>query len=375
MSRLKKLGNKKWQIILELGRDRNGKKIRKYKTVNVGQSEAKEIMIRWEADLLDKPHLSNNITLEKHLNEWFDSHSKNIKPLTRESYRQQLDNHLILNLGDIKLSDLNAKVIDDYYDYKLKEGRADGTGGLSTRSVRYLHSILHKALKTALEWDRLIANPADKVHPPKKKDKKANFYVKKEIKKIYDTIDSGFYKDFFEITFRTGMRRGQVLGLQWSSCIDQINNSIVIKQNLQRLDEDGFILQDTTKNNKVYSIPITKKIQKIFDRVKERQEKHKNILEDEYKNDDFIFCNDDGSPKDPDGVTTGINRYIKKAGFEGTLHDLRHSFASNQIQIGTDIKVIQELLGHKSMQTTSDIYTHVPKEIKKDVMNKFDEIL
>lgn len=89
----------------------------------------------------------------------------------------------------------------------------------------------------------------------------------------------------------------------------------------------------------------------------------------------MIFCNDDGSPKDPDVVTGAFKRYVKKAKLKGTLHDLRHSFASNQIQMGTDIKVIQELLGHKSLQTTSDIYTHVPRKLKKDVMQKMDEII
>lgn len=272
MSRMIKKGNKKWQIILELGRDKNGKKIRKKKTVNVTEPEAREMMVKWEAELLDKPNLKDNITLENHLNEWIDNYSKNLKPLTVESYKQQLENHLIPDLGNIKLSELDAKIIDDYYDHKLKEGRTDGTGGLSARSVRYLHSILHKALSTAVEWDRLSLNPADKAHPPKKKKKKANYFEKEEIEKLFSVIDDEFYRDFFEIAFRTGMRRGQVLGLQWS-CIDQINNAIIIKQNLQRLDEVGFVIQDTTKNNEVYSIPITKKIEKILERAKERQKK------------------------------------------------------------------------------------------------------
>lgn len=375
MGNIRKRGKDKYQISIFLGRDKNGKQKFKYKTVNApNKTQAKNIMLKLEADLLDKPVLEGNITLKKHILEWFKVHKKNLKPLTIESYEQQINNHIIPRLGHLKLIDLTAKAIDDFYIELLENGRVDGSGGLSTRSVRYVHSILHEALEYAEEWGRVLKNPASSTHPPKKKKTKAVYYSKKQLEKFFSVIDNDFNYDLFQLILRTGIRRGQALGLQ-DDCLNWKDKIIIIKQNLQRIDGEGFILQDTTKNEEIYPIPMTFKISQILKRVIERRNKNKELLGEAYKDDGFIFCNQDGSPRDPDYISTLCGKYLKKAGLKGSLHKLRHSFATLQLENGTDIKVIQELLGHKQLSTTSDLYTHVVAKLKKESVQKIDDIL
>ena len=104
-----------------------------------------------------------------------------------------------------------------------------------------------------------------------------------------------------------------------------------------------------------------------------RRDKNQKLMGDKYKDDGLIFCNDDGSPRDPDSITKAFERYAIKAGIKGTLHDLRHTFASLRLKNGTDIKIIQELLGHTLLQTTADIYTHVDLPTKRKAVEGLDD--
>lgn len=372
MGRLKKLGDKKWKIIIELGEDEQGIRRRKTKTVNMPYPEAKELMRELEDEILNKQHLNDNILLKNHLKEFIDTHAKTIKPLTEKSYRQQIDAYLIPNLGDYKLQELNAKIIDDFYTEMLENGMLRGAGGLSKRSVRYLHVILKKALDKAIDWDRLSENPADKATPPKKQRTKNKDVNPKELVEIINSVKEIHYKYIFEFALRTGLRRGEILGLKWSA-VDWDRQMLSVMRNLQRLPDIGFIMQEYTKNNTAYTTPIGKKVIKILEEVEKIQKNHKVMFKREYKDDNLVFCNENGSPIDPDVLSSAFSRYAENNGSKYTFHDLRHGFGAIQIMSGTHTKTLQELLNHKSETTTADIYSHIAEKQKTDAAEKIDE--
>ena len=370
MSHLRKMGDKKWKIIIDLGKDENGNRQRKYKTVNVAQPEAKRIMSRMEAELLDKPDLNGEIKLKEHLREWLEYYSSNLASTTVDSYKGQIEPYLIPELGNIKLKNLTTKKIEDHYQNMLDHGKRQGKGGLSKRTVEYQHTILRKALDKAIDWNRIEENPADKADPPKSQDKNKDIDPY-ELIEIIQSVDNEVWKDLFEFTLRTGLRRGEVLGLMWRA-IDWDRKLLSIMRNLTIADGKP-VLKDMTKNGTSYTLPIGEKTIDLLKKIKKRQEEYKKIYKNSFKDDGFVFTWEKGKYIAPNSYTKAFKRYAKKMGYEYNLHDLRHGFAAIQIISGTHTKTLQELLNHKSQSTTQDIYSHILSQQKTDATDIIDD--
>lgn len=155
-------------------------------------------------------------------------------------------------------------------------------------------------------------------------------------------------------------------------CLDWENEQIIVDRNLQKISRKGYILQKRTKNQRRYTIPMTKKVKEILLRAIERNRQNKALLGDKYKDDGFVFCKEDGSVYSPNYITRLFKKYAKKAGLKGSFHDLRHSFATLRLQEGIDLRIVQELLGHKRIETTGNVYAHVTNIVKKKAMQKID---
>lgn len=372
MAGVRNVGPEKWEISIYLGRDKSGKKNMKYFTFEGTEKQAEKFGVKKELEYANKSDINDNILLKNHLLEWIDFYSEHIKPLTEESYRQQINAYLIPHLGKYKLSNLTTKIIDDFYIKMRKEGRIRGKGGLSKRSVRYLHTILQKSLDTAIDWNRLQENPCKKTTPPTYKKTKKKEIKPNELIEIIQNTKNIIYKNLFEFTLRTGLRRGEVIGLLWKN-VDWNNKILTINKSLQRLDNKGFFMQMSTKNNEAYTLPLTKKAIELLKKIKAEQAKWKLQYGTAYKKNKLIFCNEDGSPFDPDSVTNAFKRQAKQCGHgKYTFHDLRHGFGTIQTITGTHTKTLQELLNHKTMETTANTYSHILEEQKIKAMKKID---
>ena len=376
MGYLRKRGKKKYQIVIELEPDLDGSRNFIYKTINARKDKAKSIMIDMEKEIKEGTFVDEDVYLKDHLLDWLESHKKKLKASTFESYNMIISKHLIPHLGEYTLQKLNQKpkLIEDYYDLKLKNGKSNGKGGLSNRTVRYHHSILHKALKTAVKWKRIKFNPVDLVDPPKKITKEAEYLNSEELNELLDNTSILYYKRIFEFAARTGMRRGEILGLQWN-LIDMERNFIKVRQSLLNINGE-LVIQENTKNNLIRNIPISIKVKKILNDIKKEQAEAKIILKSNFNKDNLVFAREDGRLPRPDTITHRFKDYARKAGFEkAKFHSLRHSFASIMKQNGVDIQTIQKLLGHTLQATTVDIYSHVPEKTKKNAVEKMDKIL
>jgi len=377
MGYLRKRGEKKYQIIIELEPDPDGKRNFIYKTIEAKKSKAKVVMQDMEKDLREGIYIDNNLTLEEHLLDFLESQKKSLKPRTYNSYKMICKKHLIPALGQYKLKSLiqNPKLIEDYYDYKLDRGSIRYKNkGLSNRTVRYHHSVLKRAFHIAIKWRRMKINPADLVTKPEKIKKEAKYLKPDQLNKLLDLVDNDFYKNIFEFAARTGMRRGEILGLQWSE-VDFDKGLIKVKQSLQRVNNE-IVIQGWTKNKKNRFVPISKKIKKILKKLKLKQSEAKLILGKNYNKNNLVFVRlETGDPPCPGSVSNEFKRKAIKAGFEEVyFHSLRHTFASLLKENGEDLKTIQELLGHSVQSTTADIYTHVSPKTKKAAADKMDNI-
>jgi len=152
MAYLKKRGKNSWRITLSLGIDNNGKRIRKRITIKAkNKTEAKRKATIIEAKYLKKDiAVDINYTFKEYLIIWLQNHKNNLKRTTFAGYEMKVQKHIIPALGEIKLKGLNKHHIKNYYKNKRRNGRINGSGGLSSTTVHNHHVLIKHALKDAV---------------------------------------------------------------------------------------------------------------------------------------------------------------------------------------------------------------------------------
>ena len=151
-----------WSVVVDLGRDDRGQRKQKwhsgYRTKRDAERALVEILGRLERGTYVEPTRQE---LGAYLREWLPAVRSTVRPGTWNSYRTNMERHVIPRIGTVPLQRLGAEHLNGLYAELLEGGRCDGRGGLSPRTVRYTHTILHRALRDAVRWGRLPRNVAD----------------------------------------------------------------------------------------------------------------------------------------------------------------------------------------------------------------------
>ena len=306
----------------------------------------------------------NKMTVGQWLDIWVAEYLSNVKPRTAESYRIIVKNHLKPKLGATRLDQLDAHTVQTFYNGL--SGTADGAG-LSPKTIKNIHGVLHKALHQAMKNKYINFNPAEACELPR--------IEKAEIKPLDDTQINAFLKaikghpfeDLFLVDLFTGMRKGEILGLQWD-CVDLKKGTILIKQQLQTVvGSPGEFHLVSTKNSKGRQITIPPFLVAALRRVKKKQLENRLRYGECYDTSmDFVFTDDLGKHLKPKQVYDAFKKIVAEMGIPNTrFHDLRHSYAVASIRSGDDIKTVQENLGHATAAFTLDIYGHVTDQMKQ----------
>lgn len=312
------------------------------------------------------------------LSEWLDIWTKDylggVKPKTLESYQCQIKNHIKPSLGAIRLEALNTHTIQAFYN-TLSKPNGDKPG-LSPKSVKIIHGVLHKALNQAIAVGYLRFNPADACKLPR--------VVRKELKPMDDDAIGKFlkairchkYESLFLVTLFTGMRQGEVLGLMWN-CIDFERGTILINKQLQKVigEKDVYNLM-STKSGKGRSITPACYVMDLLRAQKARQAEAQLLAGELWHQSDLVFTNELGEHLRPHTVYHNFKAVVASIGMpELRFHDLRHSYAVAAIRSGDDIKTVQGNLGHATASFTLDVYGHVTEQMKKESAARMDSFI
>lgn len=263
------------------------------------------------------------------LNIWYDTYvTNNVRNLTRSSYEGIIKNHLVPYIGNINLIDLKKADIEKMYNELLLNGRKDNTkGGLSVKTVRNIHLVLHKALQEAFEREYIEKNPASIAKVPTMKSlniqkKEIQVYSKDEQTKLINVSkEDKIYGTVVIFALYTGMRKGEILGLQWSD-IDFENKTIKINKQLTRLknyDSNAEtktkldIQYDTKTSNSTRIIPMSDSLENILKRQNQLQKENKRAFGKLYQNNEMVFCREDGHYLDSDTVLAKYHKLVEKA--------------------------------------------------------------
>ena len=313
------------------------------------------------------------------LRDWLKLMKTQVKITTYSAYEKTILHKVIpyfdKHLPKIRLDAVSAKHIQDYYNYDLEVNH------VSANTVKHRHANIHKAFAYAYKTDLIQSNPADKVELPKIEKYSGQFYNQKQIENLIRVV-KGDPIEFGVITASFyGLRRSEVLGLKWDA-IDFENKTITIRHTVHEVTVDGktkIVASDTTKTKSSYrSLPLVKPFEEILLKMKREQEENKRLCGRCYCQDylDYIYVNQIGEIVKPGFVTAHFSAVLKANNLPHIrFHDLRHSCASLLFAQGVSLKEIQAWLGHSTIGTTANIYTHLDENNKLSSANAIIAIL
>lgn len=291
---------------------------------------------------------------------WMQKKKDYIKESTYSNYSNIISNHIIPELGNIKLSNLNNKLIQEYLINKYKTGRLDGNGGLSYKTIRDIIAVVKSSLKYAIKEEMINNINLDFTYPkignkdkiyimPKKDQERLITYIKQN----KDTRSLGIL-----LALYSGIRIGELCSLQWKD-IDFKNNIMHINKTLQRIyikdnkeAVSKIIITSPKTHNADRDIPLNKEFADMLKKYKT-------------ESDNYILSNCD-KWIEPRTYRRYFKKCLNKAKVnEINFHGLRHTFATNCIKLGVDYKTVSELLGHANVNITLNLYVHPQMSQKK----------
>ena len=305
------------------------------------------------------------MTVGQWLDIWAADYLGGVKPFTVVSYTGHIKNHIKPALGSVKLEALNAHTIQAFYNSLGAE--REGKPGLSPKTVKNVHGVLHKALQQAVKIGYLRFNPADACELPRAVRKELKPLDEEQSKAFLKAIQGHRYEMLYTVTLFTGMREGEALGLMWE-CVDFKKGTILINKQMQReKKKNGQYLLVPTKNGKSRTITPAPWVMKLLRTQRAKQAEQQLRAGPMWKDSGLVFTNELGHHLAIHTVYKDFKQIAASIGCpDARFHDLRHSYAVAAIRSGDDIKTVQGNLGHATAAFTLDVYGHVTDQMKRE---------
>ena len=313
--------------------------------------------------------LVQRFTVAEWLRTWFELYSKpNLRETTQEQYTNFLEKHLIPNIGDIPLEKLTSLRIQKLYQDLRASGRVvqnqKAGPGLSAKTVRNIHMLLHSALDQAVKEDLIKKNPTDGCSAPKPEKKEMRVIQPEQIGNYLQAAAERNVLPMFYLELTSGLRRGELLALLWTD-LDVEKHTISVNKSVRC--RQGELKVSTPKTR--HSIRTVVIPQQAVELLIQEHDRHPD--------NPYMFPSPvTGNMYHPDTAGRIHKRILEDCGMEHVrFHDLRHTFATLALQNGVDIKTLSSMLGHYSSGFTLDTYTHVTDKMQQEAAEKMGNFM
>jgi integrase len=357
-----------YTIVLFLGYDDKGKKKYKWVTVQGTKHDAQVKLAELRTQLNTGTYVDPKGTLGEFLKRWLVEYARpNLSPRTYEGYESIIRAHITPVIGNTLIKNLKPEHIQKYYADRL----ADGS---STTTVRHHAMLLHCALEHALKWQLLVRNPADAVTPPRIRHIEMHVLDETQVGIALSEAKNTPYYALFYLAVYTGMRQSELLALRWGD-IDLTMAELSVSRSMHRLLTHEVVFRGTKTAKSSRTVALSPNTCQVMRQHLDNEMALCNRLGIPFTNDRLVFCIPDGKPLIPATVRQAWRRLIKRLGYPNIrFHDLRHTHASLMLKQGIHPKIVQERLGHATISTTLDLYSHVTPGLQRKAVEAFDEI-
>lgn len=311
--------------------------------------------------------------------EWLESYVKQLRKTTTYNRYKEIINKYLYPIGHMNVSEIQS--------YHIEQLLLSNKNNISGSTLQGIYTIINTIMTRALKLKIIKDNPCKYVERPRRDKFTPDTLEVEDIKEIMSVLDLSNNYDYmfwvgFKLTLELGLRRGELGGLEWSD-INFKENTVTIKNNL--IYTNGHVLMSTPKTKESErTIYISDELLGILKKLKVRQSNNRmnygkfyseNTFDDKIFNLVMVWQN--GKYIHPMYYLDKLKKLLKKANIEKNVrfHDLRHTNATLLISQGVDFKTVQNRLGHKDINTTLNIYSHVNKEMQKKATDKISKIL
>ena len=367
---IRKRKNGPWEGRYTDGRDENGKPIVR-SVYGRSQKEVSQKITALTNDLNTGVYIApDQITVSQWLDMWLADYNNGVKDSTVAQYEYQCRVNIKPVLGDIKLQKLTAPMIQRLYNSKLD-------AGLSAKSVKNLHGVMHKALNQAVLCQYLKNNPCLACQLPRVEKKEMHTVTGKDFERFLDEIKGKLFEDVYFFAVFTGMRESEIIGLSWQ-CVDFEKGLIRVERQLKRERKTtggNEYVFDTLKNGKTRVVSPAPVVFTVLKKIRSEQAQNRLKYGSAYDNkDNLVFTNEIGGHLCQPTVLKHFKERAADIGLPALrFHDLRHSFATISLENGDDVKTVSENLGHATVAFTLDVYGHVTEKMKKDSADRWQK--
>lgn len=368
--------NDKYYLVIN-AYDKNGKRKPKWIATGLavkGNKKRAEQMLRDALGDYEAREESSDMLFADAIRQFLKTVTRKVDAVTLQGYEALANTHLIpyFDAMQIKLIDVNRRVLQTYFDEKAKSGKVNGKGGLSPRSLRLHKNILFQTLTDAVRDELIPSNPCEYVELPQMQHYEAKFYNERQLNALLEVVRDEPLYPVIKLTIVYGLRRSEVLGLKWDS-VDFEAETLMIKHTVSKVSK--VVEKDKTKNaTSRRSFPLIPEIRDLLLELKQREAENKRLFGKAYVRNDYILKWDDGRPFSPDYVSQRFSDLLKKNNLPHIrFHELRHSCASFLIQKGFTLKDVQEWLGHADIKMTANIYSHLDVSRKQGMAETLRE--
>lgn len=383
-----------------------------YETMEAAKKRKAEIEYKKEMGAFVIPKC---ITLDELLTEYTSLYGKNTWALsTYQSNNGLIENYIRPIIGGVKLSDLNTRVIEKYYQTLLKTEavpraafgwKTIKTGDLvSANTVRDVHKLLRNCFAQAVKWELMEKNPCINATVPKRQQKERTIWDADTLFHAIDICEDERLKLAMNLAFACTLRIGEMLGLTWD-CIDITPESIAngdshiqVNKELQRINKKAFaelegkdvVMEFPTLNQRQNTLLVLKKpktitsvrrvflpptVAKMLTDWKTKQDELKEALGSEYNDYNLVFAGPFGMPTENSTINNAFHRLISENDLPPVVfHSIRHTSITYKLKLnGGDIKAVQGDSGHAQAKMVTDQYSHILDADRKANASLFEK--
>ena len=371
---IEKRGKNSYRLTVSEGFDLNGNPMIHRKTVHGTKKDAEVELAKFVTEVQNGLVVDGkSLKFSEFTEIWKrDYGSKELAPSTYKRYWRMLETRLLPYFGHFYINKIRPTDIMKFYDLLEKDTqlvRKKGNNGsktkkpLSGKTILEHHRLLRAMLHRAVYWQLIVSNPAERVQAPRAKKPKRRSYDDEQTKILLEnleqlSIEDTKYKVAIILTVFTGVRLGELMGLEWQD-IDFKNGIISINRSSQYLSDMGVFTKVPKTESSIREIAIPEFIISLLEEYKLWYEEQKSIYNELWNDSNRLFVQADGKPMHPSTISKWFVKYVGQIGLPViNFHGLRHTNASLLVAQNIDIAIISARLGHAQISTTLNFYVH-----------------
>ena len=389
---IEKRGKNSYRLVVFKGYDLDGKPIRHQKTIHCKKkSEAQIELAKFLTEVESGLIVDGNIpTFAQYVEMWTKDYAlKELAPSTYYRYKRMLETRITPYFGHYKLNKIKPTDIMRFYDLleddtqivRRKNNNGKKTRKpLSQKTILEHHRLLSAMLHKAVYWQLIISNPAERVQPPKARKPKRRYYDDEQCKILLHNLsllgeDQIKYKVAIILTIFTGVRLGELMGLEWQD-IDLKTGIVSINRSSQYLADKGVFTKTPKTESSIREVAIPDFVVSLLEQYKLWYDEQKSFCGELWTDSNRLFVQADGKPMHPSTISKWFVKYVGQIGLPViNFHGLRHTNATLLISQNIDVAVVAARLGHAQITTTFNFYVHPIISHNRNAGNALENLL